>query len=472
MMGNISRRQFLKYLSDVTKASAVEYGTAGGLSALTLAAGRALASPTADPAARFILFRIHGAMDSTLGLHPWLGQVQKSLDQKDLFLTTEIKDYKPKSKILGTQISLGPAAEKISAFSRQMAIVRGIIMGPSDLGHPFAMQHITSGRTQESAPSWTSYVGSQQAKATSNKTFVVTNAPLLIGALAPFPVLLTSVLRSQIANASNASNANMPSGLSAYANNADLGVTRYLDLLNEKEKLSRFMDVYRGPFDADAFARAKASGAADDGALDQSTTANVKDEIVALASLYSGISNVAQIDIDVDDGGHLDTHIGHGLFHAQYQAARWNRIAAFLERLKTLGMLENTLVVVVTEFNRTPGLNNSGGKDHNYADNAVALFGRNVNGGTVIGDRRLYTRADGFPIAYWSGSHIDFGAANSPGSGKTVSAKNLKDGAPLPEGVDLIRPADIWASIIHSLDEKLIASLPDDAKVIPRLFIK
>jgi hypothetical protein len=180
-----------------------------------------------------------------------------------------------------------------------------------------------------------------------------------------------------------------------------------------------------------------------------------------MASLYSGLSRVAQIDFDRDSGESLDTHTNHERQHAPAQKRRWERIAKFLTQLVKYDLFKDTLVVVITEFNRTPGLNDNGGKDHNYSDNAVAVFGRGVQGGNVVGDRQLFRRADGFPYAYWAGSFLDFG------SGQSVK---LRKGQTIPQGLDLIRPGDLWKSVAASLDEKLVSLNSEESKILPGLF--
>jgi uncharacterized protein (DUF1501 family) len=56
-----------------------------------------------------------------------------------------------------------------------------------------------------------------------------------------------------------------------------------------------------------------------------------------------------------------------------------------LEDLKQRGMLENTLVVAMGEFGRTPGLNPRGGRDHWPGVWSVLFAGGHVKGGQVIG---------------------------------------------------------------------------------------
>lgn len=59
--------------------------------------------------------------------------------------------------------------------------------------------------------------------------------------------------------------------------------------------------------------------------------------------------------------------------------------SALIDDLKDRGMLEETLVVVMGEFGRTPKLNAAGGRDHWPRVFSVALAGGGVTGGQVIG---------------------------------------------------------------------------------------
>jgi hypothetical protein len=58
---------------------------------------------------------------------------------------------------------------------------------------------------------------------------------------------------------------------------------------------------------------------------------------------------------------------------------------ALLDDLKQKGMLDNTLVVAMGEFGRTPQLNPRGGRDHWPGVWSILFAGANVKGGQVIG---------------------------------------------------------------------------------------
>jgi hypothetical protein len=59
--------------------------------------------------------------------------------------------------------------------------------------------------------------------------------------------------------------------------------------------------------------------------------------------------------------------------------------AALLEDLHARGMLQRTLVVLLTEFGRTPQINREGGRDHWGAAGSLLFAGGGVRGGQVIG---------------------------------------------------------------------------------------
>ena len=59
--------------------------------------------------------------------------------------------------------------------------------------------------------------------------------------------------------------------------------------------------------------------------------------------------------------------------------------SALIDDLKDRRMLDETLVIVMGEFGRTPKLNAAGGRDHWPRVFSVAIAGGGVSGGQVIG---------------------------------------------------------------------------------------
>src|SRR5439155_16505152 len=72
---------------------------------------------------------------------------------------------------------------------------------------------------------------------------------------------------------------------------------------------------------------------------------------------------------------------------------------ALIEDLERRGLLQETVVAVLSEFGRTPRLNGRGGRDH-YPDAWTNfLCGGNIRGGQVVGATdRIRSRPSDFPV--------------------------------------------------------------------------
>lgn len=104
-------------------------------------------------------------------------------------------------------------------------------------------------------------------------------------------------------------------------------------------------------------------------------------------------------------------------------------VSALHEDLERKGLLENTLVVVASEFGRTPRINASGGRDHWSRASSVLLFGAGIKPGTVVGET------------------------------------DSKGEAPI---VDPVSPADLFYTILEALNEKTERTLHTaDGRPIP-----
>jgi hypothetical protein len=60
-------------------------------------------------------------------------------------------------------------------------------------------------------------------------------------------------------------------------------------------------------------------------------------------------------------------------------------VAALVEDLSQRGLFDNTLVVMMGEFGRTPKINGNAGRDHHGRANSVLLFGAGIPAGMVLG---------------------------------------------------------------------------------------
>lgn len=85
------------------------------------------------------------------------------------------------------------------------------------------------------------------------------------------------------------------------------------------------------------------------------------------------------------NNGHWDTHQKNSEALRKMMPTLDTAYTALLEDLSARGMLDDTLVVWMAEFGRTPKINGAGGRDHWGPVFSVALAGGGVKGGAVYG---------------------------------------------------------------------------------------
>lgn len=107
--------------------------------------------------------------------------------------------------------------------------------------------------------------------------------------------------------------------------------------------------------------------------------------LVARRLVESGVRFVQLFHGSNGGAGAWDAHGGLKNNHATLCGQVDQPIAALLKDLKQRGLLDETLVVIGTEFGRTPGFQNSDGRDHHPYGFSVALAGGGVKGGIAHG---------------------------------------------------------------------------------------
>jgi hypothetical protein len=78
-------------------------------------------------------------------------------------------------------------------------------------------------------------------------------------------------------------------------------------------------------------------------------------------------------------------HIGEMAKRPYHLAGVDRAFAALIDDLAARGRLDETLVVFLTDFGRTPRINKDGGRDHWGWTGSIFFAGGGVNGGQVIG---------------------------------------------------------------------------------------
>jgi hypothetical protein len=90
-----------------------------------------------------------------------------------------------------------------------------------------------------------------------------------------------------------------------------------------------------------------------------------------------------------------DTHSGNFERVKTLSGTLDTAFSALLDDLRSRGLLENTVVLCMGEFGRTPKINGNSGRDHWPQSWATVLTGGGIRGGQVIGK----TSADGMTVA-------------------------------------------------------------------------
>jgi hypothetical protein len=80
-----------------------------------------------------------------------------------------------------------------------------------------------------------------------------------------------------------------------------------------------------------------------------------------------------------------DSHAQNFESHQEMVPELDNVMTALLDDLEQRGLLQNTLVVTLAEFGRTPGINSSLGRDHFASAWSTTLSGCGIRGGSVYG---------------------------------------------------------------------------------------
>jgi hypothetical protein len=155
----------------------------------------------------------------------------------------------------------------------------------------------------------------------------------------------------------------------------------------------------------------------------------------ATVNHFDTVFNLTCWDMHADGGGLNNTYLDYErMLCPQFDLA----FTALIEDLQQRGLLEETVVAVLSEFGRTPRLNGRGGRDH-YPDAWTNfLCGGNIRGGQVIGATDKHgTRPSDNPVeppqllaSIYHGMGIDLDTTMLPGPGnrpiRLVEAEPIK----------------------------------------------
>lgn len=136
---------------------------------------------------------------------------------------------------------------------------------------------------------------------------------------------------------------------------------------------------------------------------------------------------------------HWDTHCSNFDSHLDMVSDFDRPFAALIEDLAASGRLEHTLVIVLSEFGRTPKINYALGRDHWPQAWSMCMGGCGIQGGSVYGKtNKRGTWVDDGQIGYASLFHTFFQAMGID----TLRDEYDNDGQPLPIADEDYKPIE------------------------------
>lgn len=114
-------------------------------------------------------------------------------------------------------------------------------------------------------------------------------------------------------------------------------------------------------------------------ALDDGPNPLIRQIQVALAAYRAGITVAVNLELDG-----FDTHVDHDAEHAPLLAQLLAAVDFAGEEAERQGVADELVIVVGSEFGRTPGYNALRGKDH-WPVTSALVMGKGIAGGRVVG---------------------------------------------------------------------------------------
>lgn len=307
---------------------------------------------------QFMVFiAINGGWDTSLSLDPWTAAVRPS--EKDFFIEYRTDELLP----FGNSF-VGPAMKPLQPFFANMTVVNGMFVTANDGGHDSASIYMSTGNGQ-------GHLGVLPLELEG----LVYSSPF--GTLANTSVFNGGKNKNiwDLVNLANSSLTGADALIDFGDKETEFSKARRA-LISHSDKINRYNEIFKSFSD--------------------------NKEIAAIVSAFrSGLSQTSFLSVNKG----LDTHAGHPGTHANLLTESFSEVAKVIAALKsnpgvsadlrddtTRTLLDQTTVVVTSEFTRTPALNGSQGKDHNPQCNSALIFSPKMKS-TIIGGSTLVTRS-------------------------------------------------------------------------------
>ncbi len=371
----------------------------------------------------FIYVQIFGAWDVCLAIDP---KDRDSLGSRGQKLFDQPYDFSAVTDYNG--IRLAPQGQVLAPYTSKMTIVNGIDM-LADNGHipDAAMSGIQNPRSSNQA--------FLQAIVAAKHSYVRSRSiPHLY--LSYDGQFFAGSYSGKSINSSVADFANLfGSAVKKRAHGTDLQalLLRYRDALPDAQSKLTFNDYIKSVTQAGQVAQKLR-----DSGFEPPTEPDSPSGIGNFLALLFQSGVLGSATLSFGSRYSFDTHSNHYAMHPLGKAL--NDIALISEELKRIpfspseSIFDRTTIVVTGEYARTPLLNSSQGKDHNFRTNSALFMGRNVNSGVYGASGE---RVDSGTIVSHAALPIDFATGHPTATGQVLKMKDVWAGSSRIFGTDL-----------------------------------
>lgn len=311
---------------------------------------------------KLLVIKVDGGWDVSLFADPWIHENRPA--ETDFFL-----EYRQDQLLPFADSWVGPALEPLKPYFNRFSIINGILVNNNDNGHTASMVYMETGNGQgESAHIVTEaeHYNFKSAFGTASSETVYTGLQNR-KVLNVFDIIRNREIQMPPENLSRISQQSQTELIEAISN-----------LRDNRAQISRFNEL-----------------------LKKSGQNSLEESDVILALFQSGLSSTAVYEPSATGAGNIDSHSDHPVTHMTALKEAFQKTKDLFDKLqkiesqKTQGrsLLDETTVVIYSEFCRTPALNSSKGKDHNPQTNSVLVMGPRIRN-VKVGGSRLIGRND------------------------------------------------------------------------------
>ncbi|MFZ9886416.1 MAG: DUF1501 domain-containing protein [Myxococcota bacterium] len=264
-------------------------------------------------------------------------------------------------------------------FGPELLVLNGIDSATN--GHDSGSRHTWSGRLAEGFPSFGALVAAAKSRASPMAYLSNGGYDLTMGLVAPTRNGNTGALqRIAYPNRIDTNNADSRYFTDATYERIRAAQAARLDEQRAETKLPRKRHAMDTLFTA-RIGEGEVRRLTDflPSELDNSNNPLKRQSQLAIASYKAGLS----VSVNLSIGG-FDTHGNHDQNHIPRLSLLLEGVEYLLDEAERQGVRERVVVAVGSDFGRTPGYNDSNGKDH-WSVTSMLLLGPGIRGGRTIG---------------------------------------------------------------------------------------